>query len=102
LNEFQIAGHLFLHNENKEIDEMECTGENQYRPNTVNKCNVLIQGRVKSIGKNVYHWQALQFFLKFFTPLRWFYFLLHITITIINCNSSTSDVGGHLLPRLSE
>jgi hypothetical protein len=32
----------------------------------------------------------------------WFYFLLHMTITIINCNSLTSDVGGCLLPRLSE
>jgi hypothetical protein len=41
-------------------------------------------------------------FLKFSTPVGWFYFLLHITITIINCNSSTSDVGGCLLPRLSE
>jgi hypothetical protein len=41
-------------------------------------------------------------FFKFSTPVGWFYFLLHITITIINCNSSTSDVGGCLLPRLSE
>jgi hypothetical protein len=39
---------------------------------------------------------------KFSTPVGWFYFLLHITITIINCNSSTSNVGGCLLPRLSE
>jgi hypothetical protein len=31
-----------------------------------------------------------------------FYFLLRIKITIINCNSSTSDVGGCLLPHLSE
>jgi hypothetical protein len=38
----------------------------------------------------------------FSTPVGWFYFLLHVTITIINCNSSTSDVGGCLLPRLSE
>jgi hypothetical protein len=30
----------------------------------------------------------------------WFYFLLHITI--ITLNSSTSNVGGCLLPRLSE
>jgi hypothetical protein len=36
------------------------------------------------------------------TPVGWFYFLLHITITIINCNSLISDVGGCLLPRLSE
>jgi hypothetical protein len=28
------------------------------------------------------------------------YFLLRITITITSCNSSTSDVGGSLLPRL--
>jgi hypothetical protein len=39
---------------------------------------------------------------KFSTPSWWFYFLLHIAITIINCNSSTSNVGGCLLPRLSE
>jgi hypothetical protein len=44
----------------------------------------------------------LSFFKKFSTPVGWFYFLLHITITIINCNSSTSDVGGCLLPCLSE
>jgi hypothetical protein len=31
-----------------------------------------------------------------------FIFLLHITITVVNCNSSISDVGGKLLPRLSE
>jgi hypothetical protein len=39
---------------------------------------------------------------KFSTPLGWFYFLLYISITITNCNSSTSDVGGSLLPRPSE
>jgi hypothetical protein len=31
-----------------------------------------------------------------------FYFLLHITITITNCNSLTSNVGGSILPRLNE
>jgi hypothetical protein len=31
----------------------------------------------------------------------WFYFLLCIAITITNFNSSTSDVGGSLHPRLS-
>jgi hypothetical protein len=41
-------------------------------------------------------------FFKFSTPMGWFYFLLHITIKIINCNSTTSDVGGCLLPRQSE
>jgi hypothetical protein len=40
---------------------------------------------------NIY--SLLAVFLKFSTPVGWFYFLLHITITIINCNSSTSDVG---------
>jgi hypothetical protein len=34
--------------------------------------------------------------------LGWFYFLLHITIKITNCNSLTSDVGNSLLPRLSD
>jgi hypothetical protein len=38
-------------------------------------------------------------FFKFSTPVGWFYFLLHITIT--NCNSSTSNVGGCLLLCLS-
>jgi hypothetical protein len=38
----------------------------------------------------------------FFHPVRWFYFILHIAIRITNCNSSTSDVGGSLLPCLSE
>jgi hypothetical protein len=44
----------------------------------------------------------LLIFKKFSSPMMRSVFLLHITTAIANCNSSTPDTVGGLIPRLSE
>jgi hypothetical protein len=45
LNVFPTTGHLFIHKQNKGIDEMACKGEIWHKLNKVNKYNVEIYGK---------------------------------------------------------